>query len=268
MNKEKIENYKNNENISENLHKNTNSTSDLEKCTLTDEEIKNMLDEYKFEIPVPDYLQNFYRTTYLNPKSINFLDNMLVRQFLSFFYAKKLTHLYLDEINTGNTILQLGNVYGNTVLKVAKKIGNKGRLDIIDVVNAQLAYAHKKLSKFSNIDMWQQNANTFYHREYNVVVSFFLLHELPLKEKMAVINNMLNQVKEYNAKAVFIDYNQPSIFNPLRPFLRLANSFVEPFISDLWEYEIEFLAKRSNNFLWKKTTYFGKMYQKVVVKNI
>lgn len=276
MEKEKIEEYTNDENITETLNEeNTSNTiktiekpkNDQEKDTLTDEEIKNMLGEYKFEIPVPDYLKNFYSWAYLNPKSIKLLDNQLVQQFFSFFYANKLTGIYLDEVNTGDSMLQLGNIYGNTLLKIAKKIGTTGQIDLIDVVNMQLAYAYKKLNGLTNIDMWQQDATTFYHREYNIVGSFFLLHELPLKQKVIVINNMLKQVKEHNAKAVFIDYNQPSIFNPLRPFVRLANSFVEPFINDLWEYQIEFLAQDSNNFIWEKTTYLGKMYQKVVVKN-
>lgn len=240
-------------------------TSAIDKTSSTNQENDSIGNIKEFDIKTPSYLQEVYTWAYLNPKNVKLLDRNLVVHILLFFNANRLIRSYLQEVKAGNSMLQIAHVYGDMTPRLAKKIGPNGRLDLIDVAKVQLAHAYKKLKDFNYVDMWQQDATVGYHRDYDIVGSFFLIHEVPMKAKVAIIDNMLQQVEHNNAKAVFIDYHRPSTFHPLRPIMKLVNTFLEPFANELWEYNIQDLAKEPSKFNWTKTTFFGGMYQKVVV---
>ncbi|MGV3278162.1 rhodoquinone biosynthesis methyltransferase RquA [Rickettsiales bacterium LUAb2] len=239
----------------------------LDDTELDDEEIIKVSNEFKeiAAIEVPNYLQEVYSWCYLNPKNVSRLDNSLLINLALYGNSNKLIKSYLKEIKPSDTILHIGNNYGKLLPLIAKKLNNTGKLDLIDVIPLQLANALKKLKDFNNVDLWQQDASVSYYRDYSFVGCYFLLHELPLKVKVEVLNNILDQVYNNNAKAVIIDYHHPILYHPLRPILRIVNTILHPFMKDLWEYDIEDLAKEKDNFIWKKTTYFGKMFQKIVI---
>lgn len=224
-----------------------------------------VLTEATKPVDTPVYLKDVYTWSYLNPKNVARLDRNLVVNTLLFGNAHRLIKSYLAEVPAGSNMLQIAHVYGDMIIKLAQKISPKGHLDLIDVAPVQLAQAYKKLKHLDYVDMWQQDAKIPYHRDYDVVGSFFLLHEVPSDIKSKIVANMLDQVKRNNAKAVFVDYHNPSIFNPIRQILRLVNTFLEPFAFEMWEKDIKDFAAEPELYNWHKTTYFGGVYQKVVV---
>lgn len=238
---------------------------------LDDSDINQGVDELKevFDksntIEIPEYLKNIYHWAYFNHKMVRFLDTNIAVNLILFGNRKRLIKQYLKEISSGNSVLQLGHNYGDMLKRVMHKIGKKGHLDVIDIIPLQISRAYNKIKDFPNIDIWQQDASINYHREYDIICSYFLLHKMPLKEKIKVIDNILSHIEKYKSKAVFVEYNMPIVIHPLKPILSLANTLFQPFVSDLWDYSIENLAKHSEKFNWDKKTFFGKMYQKVVV---
>lgn len=244
------------------------STLKKDPVELDDESLVDMLktlEDAKKPAEIPHYLKEVYNWAYVDYKNVQRLDRNLVVHTLLFGNAARLIKAYIKEVPKGSRMLQLAHVYGNMIVQLANKISPTGSLDLIDVAPVQLAQAYKKLKHLKHVDMWQQDASVPYHRDYDVVGSFFLLHEVPSEIKTKIVNNILRKVEENNAKAVFVDYYNPSIFNPVRLILKLVNTFLEPFAMEMWEKEIKDFAKEPNRFNWEKTTYFGGVYQKVVV---
>ncbi|MFL1780958.1 hypothetical protein ABSA28_00668 [Candidatus Hepatincolaceae symbiont of Richtersius coronifer] len=217
------------------------------------------------EHQIPNYLLDTYQWAYIKPKNIDFLDNVFIYHLILFGQGAKLMKTYLREIKPTDKVLQVAHVYGNLVKKIAAKVQAKGSLDLIDVVPYQLEKAKLKLKGFKNVDMWLQDAAVLYHRSYDFIGIYFLLHEVPDYVKKQIIENALQQIDENNAKVVFIDYHNPSFFNPIRPILSLVNLFLEPYSNALWEREIKNFTNKAHKYHWEKTTFFGSTYQKVVV---
>jgi hypothetical protein len=102
---------------------------------------------------------------------------------------------------------------------------------------------------------------------YDAVVCFFLLHELPDGHRRRVVDGLLDSVGP-SGTIVFVDYHGPHRLHPLRLPMSLVCHFLEPFAKRLWHGEISSFATRPNDFAWRKTTYFGDLYQKVVATRL
>lgn len=98
---------------------------------------------------------------------------------------------------------------------------------------------------------------------FDAVCCFFLLHEVPEYYKHLIVNNALRNLRR-GGKAVFIDYHQPSMLHPLRGFMQKIFRRPEPFAEALWHRDIESYARGPDHYRWRKSTYFGGLYQKVV----
>ena len=109
-----------------------------------------------------------------------------------------------------------------------------------------------------------QDASTPIQGYYDVIICYMLLHEVPILTKSKIINTILNEL-DMNNKAIFIDYHQPVYRHPLRYVVRMVNRLYQPFAEKLWDREIHSLAENKTQFIWRKTTFFGRMYQKVIV---
>ena len=70
-----------------------------------------------------------------------------------------------------------------------------------------------------------------------------------------------------HGKIVFVDYHAPAAWHPVRYILKLVNRYLEPFANALWANEIRHFAKNADNFVWRKRTFFGGVYQCVVVEH-
>jgi hypothetical protein len=102
--------------------------------------------------------------------------------------------------------------------------------------------------------------------DYDLICSFFLLHEVPEEKKHEIVNHMLDKLPK-GSKAVFVDYHNPAKWQPIRYILKVVNHYLEPFAETMWENEISHYASRADQFVWRKKTYFGGVYQCVVVEH-
>ncbi|MEN3930867.1 rhodoquinone biosynthesis methyltransferase RquA [Microvirga sp. W0021] len=217
---------------------------------------------------VPDYMVDVYDWAYVNPKWVAKLDNNLVVWILLFGNASRLIKAYLNEIDSGSRVWQVAHVYGDQLQQLAQKIGPTGQLELTDITPIQIEHAHQKLDAYPWVNIQCCDSAYFKSSEkFDVVGSFFLLHEVPDEKKRQIIDNMLEHVAE-GGKAVFIDYHRPARWQPIRQILKLVNIVLEPFAFSIWDHEIKDFTGKADKFVWSKKTFFGGVYQYTVAKRI
>jgi len=212
---------------------------------------------------LPDYLRKYYWWAYLRPASIRFFDRNLVVSAILWGQYRKLVRTALSEVKPGDHVLQMACVYGDLSRHIAERLGPRGRLDIIDVAPIQVDNTRRKLAHMPWVTTRVMDAATPEKREYDVVLCFFLLHELPDFYKRAVVDGALDHLRP-NGRAVFIDYHRPARWHPLRPVQALVFALLEPFAARLWRIRISDLARQPHRFRWHRETRFGGFYQKLV----
>ncbi|BCL75551.1 methyltransferase [Jeongeupia sp. HS-3] len=216
---------------------------------------------------VPDYLVDVYDWAYVNPDQVDRLDHNLVVKTLLFCNDQRLMRAYLNEIEPGSRVWQVAHVYGDLVVRVADKVGAKGAFDLTDITPAQVAHGEAKLAAKPWANVIRADAAT--HAPdvpYDLICSFFLLHEVPDDKKREIVDNMLAQLPK-GGKVVFVDYHRPSMWQPIRWILKAVNAWLEPFAYALWQNEISHYASKADDFSWDKRTYFGGVYQCVIVRH-
>lgn len=220
--------------------------------------------ENKKSTKLPIYVKAIYGWLYCNWNMSRFFDNMMFLKILTLGNYSKIQNSYLKEIEQSRKVLQLGATFGNQIENTADKIGHYGKYDLADVSDMQLRRVEEKYKYlFSNMTFINQDAINLFADKYDIVVCYNLLHELPLSTRVKVVNNALESLTD-KGKVVFIDYYSPVIWHPLRYFVRMFNRLYQPFAEKMWDKEIHTLADNRINYTWKKTTFFGGMYQKVV----
>lgn len=214
---------------------------------------------------LPAYSQVIYGDIYNDLEKSIALDSVWSANMRTFFQYNKLVDAALKNIKINQSVLQLGLVFGNQIDQVAQAIGAYGQYDIFDINGFQVARNQEKYGNiYPALKIFQQDASTIsIKNQYDVVLCFLLLQELPPATKAKVINNALAALKPGGC-AVFIDYHNPSPWHPLRYFVRMYNRLRNPFVEKLWDRDIESFARNKSQFVWRKSLYFGGMFQKVV----
>ena len=97
---------------------------------------------------------------------------------------------------------------------------------------------------------------------------FFLMHEQPTHARVRSIAEALRVVKP-GGQVIFVDFAKPHWWHPLRylwlPVLRL----LEPFAPDIWRAGPEtWLPPSPLIAKMERTTYFGGMYQRIVLTKV
>lgn len=217
---------------------------------------------------VPAYMTEVYDWAYVNPKWVRALDHNWVVRVLLFLNDQRLMRAYLNEIKPGMRVWQLAHVYGDLVTRAAQKVGAKGTFHLTDVTPIQIEHGTRKLAGMEWTKVIRSDAAEFNHAEqgdYDLICSFFLLHEVPEEKKYEIVENLLKQVPK-GGKLVFVDYHNPAKWQPIRYILKVVNRWLEPFAETLWKNEISHYAKNADQFSWEKKTFFAGVYQCVVVK--
>lgn len=210
----------------------------------------------------------FYKWVYKNPKQVRRLDRNWIIKLLLFFQDQRLIRWYLNHVKQGAKVWQVANVYGDLIYKVAKKIGQQGFFCLTDISAAQIRCCRRKLARYPWVKIIHKDAAKFTDElPYDVICSFFLLHEIPDSKKREVIDNMLNQLSK-GGQAIFIDYHRPARWHPVRYILIPINLFLEPFSKTLWKHEIQDFASYAAAYVWTKDTIFGGVYQCVIAKPV
>lgn len=223
--------------------------------------------EKKTSPKLPAYIEHIYGNIYTNPQKCSFWDNRLWCRIKTFFQYSKLVDSVAKEIKPGQSILQMGLVFGDQIDATATAVGMRGQYDIIDINPYEITRFNDKYWKVYNcLQIFKQDATKMSTTaKYDIVVCFMLLSMLPDASKAKAINNALQLVKT-GGKVVFVDWHNPVWYHPLRYVIRMYNRLRHPFVERLWDRDIATFvpANARLRFSWYKSTYFGRMYQKVV----
>jgi hypothetical protein len=189
---------------------------------------------------------------------------------LLFANDERLIGAYLDEVRPGDRVWQAAHVYGDLVSRVADKVGPTGTFHLTDITPIQVAQGARKLAGRPWASSTQSDAATWVGdgsgKPYDLLCSFFLLHEVPDDKKAQIVDNMLAQLPR-GKKALFVDYHGPQPWQPVRQILKLVNRYLEPFADSLWQHDISHFASRPGDYVWTKRTFFGGVYQSVTVQH-
>ncbi|MBK7540807.1 MAG: methyltransferase domain-containing protein [Candidatus Competibacteraceae bacterium] len=220
-------------------------------------------------VQVPPYLQETYWWAYIHPAAVRFFERQWLVNLILWGNFTRLRDLALDELGHSirGDILQVACVYGNFTEYLIKRLDPTARLAVVDVAQVQLENLKNKLPDPSRVTLHHQDSThlRFADASYDSVVVFFLLHEQPEEVRAQTIAQALRVVKP-GGKVVFVDYHRPSAFNPFRYVMTAILTTLEPFAMDLWRREIShWLPERHRGAKIDKQTYFGGLYQKVVI---
>ena len=220
-------------------------------------------------LPVPAYLQEFYWWAYVHPWAVRTFERHWLVNLILFGNYARLRDAALAEIGrpTSGRTLQVACVYGDLTVRLSKQIAEDGTLDVVDVMPIQLQNLARKLPRDSTVCLLHRDSTALGIADatYDRALIFFLLHEQPLAVRRHTLAEAIRVVKP-GGKIVVVDYHQPYRRHPLRRAMRALLRRLEPFALDLWQTELtEFLPDGVELAAIRKQTYFGGLYQKVVL---
>ena len=214
-------------------------------------------------VAIPRYLSDTYTWAYLNPRNVKLLDRELVVQTILWWQHRKLQRMALAEIDPGSRVLQTACVYGDFSSVLARHIGEEGSLEVVDVARVQVDSCAEKLRDYPFASVRHLDVLDLGDGDYDAVCCYFLMHEVPDDYKHRLVDVVLNNIGP-DGKAVFVDYHKPHWANPLKPVMSLVFDTLEPFAKGLWRQNIRDFASEPEKYHWRKESFFGGLYQKVV----
>lgn len=121
----------------------------------------------------------------------------------------------------------LGSCYGDLIPRIN---AISGSLTVVDCIQAQLDQVSKKCT--CKTVLADANNSGFASGSANIVVLFFLLHELPEKWKSAVLSEAY-RIAGINGNVLICEFSEPAFWNPLGYIERLIFKMFEPFAFEL-----------------------------------
>jgi ubiquinone/menaquinone biosynthesis C-methylase UbiE len=176
----------------------------------------------------------------------------------------------LDELGSpvAGRLLQVACVYGDLTPTLQQRLAGNAEFDVIDVLAVQLRNLQRKLDGDTRIVLLQRDSTALglADASYDQVLVFFLLHEQPADLRRQTLAEVMRVVRPAG-KIVLVDYHRPAGWHPLRHPMRLLLRWLEPYAGDLWQREIaDYLPPGKPPAQLHKQTYFGGLYQKVVIR--
>ncbi len=211
---------------------------------------------------LPPYMRILLNRVYSHRLYSGILDDSRVVALTSLWSDKRITNDILRDITKNAHVLQIGLTFGNEISVVYEHVKKNGKLDVFDVSEVQIEAAKDKYLD-EDICIMNYDASLPWDEKYDVIICYNLLHELPLKTRRAVMDNVLSALTN-GGKAIFVDYAEPEIWNPIKWPLFLFNRLYRPFAESLWNHPIESFCSKKDEFRWHHTYYRGKTYQKTV----
>ena len=216
-------------------------------------------------LAIPSYLQQHYYWAYLNPRNVRLLDREIIVKFILWGQHRRLRDAAFAELEPGSRVLQPACVYGDFSPALATYLGPQANLEITDIAPIQLAACRRKLRNLPQARVRRADASLADNNVFDAVCCYFLLHELPDDYKHKVVTALLERIRP-GGKVVFVDYHKPHFAHPLKPITSLIFDRLEPFAKSLWRHEIVDFAAAPKHFSWRKQTFFGGLFQKVVAR--
>jgi ubiquinone/menaquinone biosynthesis C-methylase UbiE len=218
-------------------------------------------------VQIPDYVLANYWWAYIHPKGVRLFERQWLVNLILWGNYARLRDAAVGECRPGMRTLQIACVYGDFSKRLAERLAHSGCLDIVDVLPIQLANLRSKLKTAMTVSLHQCDATAleFADASYDQVILFFLLHEQPAPLRAQTLAEAVRVVKP-GGKVVVVDYHRPTPLQPLRYIFRPILHALEPYALDLWEHDIvEWLPDAARGCANRKQTYFGGLYQKLVI---
>ncbi len=218
---------------------------------------------------IPEYLHNTYWWAYLHPRAVHIFERQWLVNLILWGNFARLRDAALQEMGdvVNGRVLQVACVYGDFTEHLVRRLGPEGSLDVIDVAPIQIKNLQTKLSKPQHVNALLQDSTDLHFEDgsHDSVVVFFLLHEQPADVRRKTIAEALRVTKP-GGKLVFVDYHKPVTANPFRYLMVPVLTTLEPFAMDMWNGDIaDWLPTHVKISKVDKQTYFGGLYQKVVI---
>jgi len=221
---------------------------------------------------VPDYLEKYYWWAYVRPQAVRLWERQWLINLVLLGNYRKLRAAVLDELGShlpGRT-LQISCCYGNLTPQLARNVAeSSGTLDVVDVLPLQLQNLRRKLWPDAPVHTQQMDATAMEYADatFDRVILFFLLHEQPREAREQTMREALRVLKP-GGTILIIDYARPAKWHPARYLLLPIIARLEPFVADLWHFELnEMLQEQFAGRTWRKTSYFGGLYQRLVSRD-
>lgn len=223
----------------------------------------------KAPVPMPRYLEQTYWWAYVHPNAVRVFERQWLVNLILWGNYNRLRDAAFHELHAPVTgkVLQVACVYGDFTEMLARQLGSQGTLDVADVAPVQIDNLKRKLNGHPRVAVHHQDSGdlAFADASYDYVVLFFLLHEMPEAVRARTVAEALRVVKP-GGKVIFVDYHRPRWFNPFRYLMTPILIWLEPFAMDLWRRQItDWIPASIRPAQVDKRTYFGGLYQKVVV---
>ena len=220
-------------------------------------------------VVIPKYLETTYWWAYLHPNAVRLFERQWLVNLILWGNFAKLRDAALQEMGAvveGN-VLQVACVYGDFTEHLVRRLSPSAHLDVIDVAPIQIQNLQAKLKNQRQVAMWRQDSTALHFADasQDAVVVFFLLHEQPADVRSKTMAEAFRVLKP-GGKLIFVDYHRPVARSPFRYIMVPILSTLEPFAMDLWRSEIaSWLPAGVVPARIEKQTYFGGLYQKVVM---
>jgi ubiquinone/menaquinone biosynthesis C-methylase UbiE len=223
-----------------------------------------------FKVKVPHYLTAHYWWAYVHPKAVWLFERQWLVNLILWGNYARLRNAAMAEFGDvlPGTTLQVACVYGDLTGELTGRVAaGGGRLDIVDVLPTQLDNLRSKLPCGAPARLLAMDSTDLRlpDASYDRVLLFFLLHEQPSHYRARTLSEAFRVVKP-GGKIVIIDYALPCWWHPLRYLWRPLLAALEPFALDLWHHEVARWLPAVARGGWRKQSFFGGLYQKVVIK--
>lgn len=211
--------------------------------------------------PVPRYLEQVYWWAYVHPKAVHLFEReWLVNAILFNNYGRLRDAALADLGQTVQGRIAAGGqaCWCNPTPRLQERLASDAQLDVVDILLVQLANPCKKLPADERVTLKQMTliALDSADAQYDQVLLFFLLHEMPEAVRRQTLSEAMRVLKP-GGRMVIVDYHRPVKLHPLRPLMRQVFRHLEPYAMDLWGHEVEsFLPAGMAPVAIEKKTYF------------
>lgn len=220
-------------------------------------------------VAIPAYVEDNYWWAYARPWAMYVWDYQWTVNCILLGNYNRLRNVVLREFDTpasGRT-LQMGCCYGDLTPHLATRIAwSGGALDVIDVLPVQIENLERKLPPNSPVSTHCMDAAALDMADasYDTVIMFMLIHEQPREYRERTVSEAFRVLKP-GGKMIVIDYAQPSPWHIARFTTIPIYSKLKPYAVDVWNNEMaELIPEQMAGRDWKKTSYFGGLFQKLV----
>ena len=221
-------------------------------------------------IKAPHYLTAHYWWAYVHPRAIWFFERQWLVNLILWGNYTRLRNAAMTELGDvlPGATLQVACVYGDLTGELTQRVAaGGGRLDIVDVLPMQLENLRDKLPSGAPARLLSMDSADLRlpDASYDRALLFFLLHEQPAAHRERTLSEVFRVVRP-GGEIVIVDYALPRWWHPLRYVWRPLLAALEPFALDLWRDEIARWLPAAARSGWRKQSFFGGLYQKVVIK--